>query len=472
MGEPAFPPCLVHCVLTWASYKSDRLGRCNITRRRYRSYSPPILTHLHIARNMHLFAVGILLHAFLAAFVVADVSFSNSSLVINNSGGNSSIGPNITCTGSTDNQTSGCLAINHCYLPSGTVGNVNGNRTCPSSNALTSSLGIFNAVAAALSLVLGHQVVRDRMSTCFASKQWGPWSGVISACLQMMAMMISTAVARSNGFGARFGPLLGLWTMRPRIGLATYLFAFVGRQDGKKQTYQWTLKDIILSESILNIFSIPFAMHFLRTQATDQYGCRVLDYSPPYISLLKSSFGFTVFAGFASLFILGWQIIRYLSHTDPKVDHGWDDDFNSVIETCTFYGFSGVITLGAFISNWVLWGGETLDLFLHPSTCLRIAFLSLYKYGRILLLSWKRAGYWSYVGSSIPDQLGFETVSQLTQPEQSGLDCSMGVYPVYGSDRMRVRGTGNLGIRWIGWSSLPVKEIITAFPSFICKGKV
>jgi hypothetical protein len=263
--------------------------------------------------------------------------------------------PNITCPGPVDGGGR-CKAINHCYLPAGTTVDFNHSQKCSSTNSQLVSLGVYNGFVAATSVFAGHSSVRRRLAWFDRSKSWTPWAGMITAANQIIAMMISTGVTRGGGPGTEFAAILGLWTMRPRIGFITYVWASLcvcfGRRRKKTEYYSYTLKDIILSENILNILAFFFAVKLLRSRHIDQYGCRVPDYEPPDISFVYSSLGYATFTGVFGAFILSWLIVRRcIEKVQP------DEDCNNRV-TMAFHLVSFVHMIAAFASNWVLWGGK------------------------------------------------------------------------------------------------------------------
>jgi hypothetical protein len=149
--------------------------------------------------------------------------------------------------------------------------------------------------------------------------------------LQIIGMVVATAIARSNGFTASFGALLGLWSMRPRMALLTFLYDAWGRcgplwrhiscfdiddtgEDidqalSKPGPFRYTLRDTILSECLLNIFSIYFALNLLQQVGQDGFGCQG-NYTaqngggPQWVGPLKSALGWKIMGGVFSAFVL------------------------------------------------------------------------------------------------------------------------------------------------------------------------
>ncbi|EXJ74104.1 uncharacterized protein A1O5_02398 [Cladophialophora psammophila CBS 110553] len=78
------------------------------------------------------------------------------------------------------------------------------------------------------------------------------------------AMFAATYLLRNHGFHPNVFMIFGFWTMRPRATVFTLLFFIISRvcfgQKGNENTYLWSLKDHTVEDTLLNIFSLPFAL--------------------------------------------------------------------------------------------------------------------------------------------------------------------------------------------------------------------
>lgn len=128
------------------------------------------------------------------------------------------------CYNTTDNETVDCHVADFCYLPSGPIQPLAGPKTCSTPNSLLGSLAIYDCFAAAFIIVMGHKDVRSMMPYIFSNDTWTPTAGGISIVLQVVAMAVSTALARMGPFKPAFHDLFGMWTMRPRIGWTTFFW--------------------------------------------------------------------------------------------------------------------------------------------------------------------------------------------------------------------------------------------------------
>ena len=173
-------------------------------------------------------------------------------------------------------------------------------------------------------------------------------------------MVISTGAAKSNGFKASFSQLFGLWTMRPRISFVSFIWKalnhIIGEGDSElSQAYDRTVGDTIISECLLNIISLPFALHFLGSRNSDAAGR-----APPYYdydsSSVYHSYGFTTFCGIVTAFVLVWQLLRHYVQRDATHTHEVHNKLN-----WAFHIALAIVIFGAFLSNWLMWTGRLLS---------------------------------------------------------------------------------------------------------------
>jgi hypothetical protein len=221
-----------------------------------------------------------------------------------------------------------------CFLPSSLLEYPPKAESCPSSSSLLISLFLYNAFSAAFNLCLGHDWTRHAIQDIIpnwlswlksSSPHWQPYAAMFMTLLQIIGMVVATAIARSNGFSASFGTLLGLWSMRPRMALLTFIYDAWGRwgcdprnrgEDAlsKPGPFRYTLRDTILSENLLNIFSIFFALNLLQQVGQDGMGCQGSYESgrPEWIGALKSALGWKIIGGCLSAFVLAGQLVECL----------------------------------------------------------------------------------------------------------------------------------------------------------------
>ena len=170
-------------------------------------------------------------------------------------------------------------------------------------------------------------------------------------------MLISVAITGSNKFGASFGTSFGLWTMRPRTSIASLIWAAVKfwnwevPESVRESPYYWTAKDVILADYILNILSMPFAIHFLNNKGAVAVQCTVSFLPNTHINQFYGPLGLIAFLGALSALLLGWHVVRYVALKSKS------EDGESPI---LFHPFALLCILNvvfSFVGNWTLWGG-------------------------------------------------------------------------------------------------------------------
>jgi hypothetical protein len=170
----------------------------------------------------------------------------------------------------------------------------------------------------------------------------------------LLAIVVSTAISRSNGYESDFLSLMGIWILRPRV---TFIMLPLARASGHIQksssrSYDWTFLDMTIFESLINIVSIPFAFK-LRANVnsnlcTNAY-VQSMGVQPMLYSLMNSSLGFTVAAGTASTILFATVVIVALDRSKEGVE----GRRLSVLKLL-FMVLSG----GMLISNWLFWTGK------------------------------------------------------------------------------------------------------------------
>jgi hypothetical protein len=134
-----------------------------------------------------------------------------------------------------------------------------------------------------------------------------------------------------------------------------------GEEDAlsKPGPFTYTLRDTILSENLLNIFSIYFAVNLLQQVGQDGMGCQdnYLSGSPEWIGALKSALGWKIIGGCLSGFVLAGQLIECLGTRRQRQE----DDFDVDDKLGKLVYFSSLFTTFVnFITSWEIWGSESI----------------------------------------------------------------------------------------------------------------
>ena len=193
-------------------------------------------------------------------------------------------------------------------------------------------------------------------------------------------MVVSAKISMGNGFNANFADLLGLWSMRPRASIATAFLALtfdLSRRIYRRRemedhenaiSYSYTFRDVVLSESILNIFSLAFAVRFINQKVVDTAECTVSE----DFSLGYDAIKYVVFSGVISAVLLASQLVISLVQRSKDHPHciGCNEmmrkgnrecyscDAKHPMSSMKIWGFlicATCVMLGSFISNWLLW---------------------------------------------------------------------------------------------------------------------
>jgi hypothetical protein len=236
-----------------------------------------------------------------------------------------------------------------CYLPKGTAPISPAATTCSPDATWMRTLFILNAVAAALSLLFGHQAIRNLIPSWLHPGTWKPWSGIVASAIHVATIAISTGISRSNGYESDFWQLMGVWAMRPRVSALNILWVIAFRED-----FLWSLQDSVITESILNFVTVGLATQLRNGLDGDNFGCRVPGMSPAGASYsnLFGTLNYTVFAACSSAFQLALLLIKFCQ--------GHADDFYGI--DSGICGLFFITATGSLVSGWLFWHGESADV--------------------------------------------------------------------------------------------------------------
>jgi len=303
--------------------------------------------------------------------------------------------------------------LEHCYLPAGTVPGADNAPTCSSSPAQLGTLVVYNAVVAGILAFTGHKAIRDRVRPLLRSSRWRPWGAIAAFFVEMVVMLVVTAIARSNGYPSDFWAIFSLWALRPRIGLVLWFCMAVslwtanggGGQKGPqagpsghqfshepaealhdrsgdlrelspepqhrgepryRSPYGWSFRDNMFFDGLMNLVAVLCAMSLKGGMADDTYGCRVRNEYPdsPSYRIIFVSLNFTIFAAVTSIAAVVLLLFEVFLGDDedrlsfPSLGFG-DSLFCFAGGKTSLYMFLFLVTsLGVFISNWVFWASE------------------------------------------------------------------------------------------------------------------
>ena len=208
-------------------------------------------------------------------------------------------------------------------------------------------------------MCLGHIRIRQLIPKCIRGKDWSAWSSIFLTTLHPVSMIISSITIRVNGFYPSFGLTFAIWTMRPRMfgPLLCWIMACCFQRK-TENAYLWTLKDSIIEESLLNVFSLPFALFFVIGHQSADDGTCVGDI---HYQRFWSSFYIIIAAGGLSLFLLTHMLLHYCwclkrSLKKPAGGPGAPQMLSGFWKWILTMG--GLNMLVAFAGQWLLWGSK------------------------------------------------------------------------------------------------------------------
>lgn len=281
-----------------------------------------------------------------------------------------------------------CLSFSVCFLPAGLnkapppPSNSTDSSQCSNSISILTVLAVVNIVEAASNLMQGHDRVRRHLFRLRRflrlsnqeSAFWSPVSGTLSAlttfCLQVLIPAIGSWTENKGQFS--FGSLLGMWTLRPR---GTFVMFALIRLTGWGG-FKFTTFDAIVTESILDLAALPFALTAVLTNhgpdSDGVKGCGIQGYrrgeDDVRVKMAYASFGWATAAGVISSLVLAQFVImsfnKHLTQEDmaeKDEEETWQGSWRRRVLTREKRQVVPIIVaMGTFIANWVLWGGKTL----------------------------------------------------------------------------------------------------------------
>lgn len=117
------------------------------------------------------------------------------------------------------------------------------------------------------------------------------------------------------------------------------------REAEKESPYDWTVKDVALTDCVLNLISWPFAIQFLDNKAALAEKCSVSSLPSANTKDFYGPLGLIAFLGALSALLLAGQIIRYVVSSSEKPNN-LDFWFEVVCNLNIMF---------SFIGNWVVW---------------------------------------------------------------------------------------------------------------------
>jgi hypothetical protein len=169
-------------------------------------------------------------------------------------------------------------------------------------------------------------------------------------------MVISTITIRANGFKPNIALVFAIWTMRPRMIAAPIWYVFFSSSSRPINPYLWTFKDNVIEETLLNIFSLPFALLFIINRNDSEQGACAYNYK---YQEFWDAFYIVAAAGAVSLILLVCMMLHFCSKIRKAPYTAGLSRFWKWTLT-----ISGLNMLLAFAGQWLLWSGKSYRLLL------------------------------------------------------------------------------------------------------------
>ena len=278
-----------------------------------------------------------------------------------------------------------CPSLSVCFLPAGLNKGPPPPNTptdpskCSASVNILTVIAVLTIVEAASNLMQGHDRVRRQLfrlrSGFFRlpekySPYWGPLSGTLSALTTFLVHVLLPAILSwvDNKEQFSFGSLLGMWTMRPR---GTFVMFALMRLIGWGG-FKFTAFDAIVTESILDVIALPFALTAVLTNhgpdSDGAKGCGIQGYKEAEddirLSMSYTSFGWATAAGVISSLVLAQFVIMSFNKNltqeemaEKDEEEAWEGSWwRRVLMREKRQLVPIIVAMGTFISNWVVWG--------------------------------------------------------------------------------------------------------------------
>ncbi|EAQ84549.1 predicted protein [Chaetomium globosum CBS 148.51] len=252
---------------------------------------------------------------------------------------------------------------------------------CSSPVSILTILAVVTIIEAASTLMQGHDRVRRQLfrlrGTLFRlpdkqSPYWTPASGTVSAFTTFLFQVLLPAIISwsENKSQFSFGSLLGMWTMRPR---GTFVMFALMRLIGWGG-FKFTAFDAIVTESILDVIALPFAVTAVLTDhgpdGEGAKGCGIQGYEAVEddvrVGMVYASFGWGTAAGVISSLVLAQFVIMSFNKRLTQEEMAEKDEEEAWQGRWSWWGrvllrekrqlVPIIVAMGTMISNWVLWG--------------------------------------------------------------------------------------------------------------------
>ncbi|ETI26312.1 hypothetical protein G647_03089 [Cladophialophora carrionii CBS 160.54] len=184
-------------------------------------------------------------------------------------------------------------------------------------------------------------------------------------------MLAATYLLRNNGFRPDPFMLFGFWTMRPRASSFTLFFFVIARvcfgQKGNQNSYLWSMKDHVVEDTLLNVFSLPFALWYI-LHRPDSLAAGLCSDDSSYLRFWDSFYAIAGAGGVAA-FLLVVMLGHACSRDRKKIAYDplafathYSETMGEPLSKFWRFVFlvGGINMIAVFATSWVLWSSESL----------------------------------------------------------------------------------------------------------------
>ncbi|OCT48821.1 hypothetical protein CLCR_05134 [Cladophialophora carrionii] len=179
-------------------------------------------------------------------------------------------------------------------------------------------------------------------------------------------MLAATYLLRNNGFRPDPFMLFGFWTMRPRASSFTLFFFVIARvcfgQKGNQNSYLWSMKDHVVEDTLLNVFSLPFALWYI-LHRPDSLAAGLCSDDSSYLRFWDSFYAIAGAGGIAAFLLvvmfghacssdrkkIAYDPLAFASHYSETMGEPLSKFWRFV------FLVGGINMIAAFATSWVLW---------------------------------------------------------------------------------------------------------------------
>ncbi|KAF8533943.1 hypothetical protein BDD12DRAFT_809751 [Trichophaea hybrida] len=220
-----------------------------------------------------------------------------------------------------------------CYIPLGTTEADNSGRQCPSRNGILLSFGIFNCFTATFVLALGNRNVRQKLN----SQTGAP----LSLSGSQRANNPRAKSVQKNERYVRTGNRRTTSSWRKDYEYVLHRDDFI---KGSHHLYWASVREASVSEAILTLMSLPFALQVVKERDWDQLACKSGVDPAGYRQFRTATSGIVAF-GVLAMFALVTLFLRNMKYKEPNLDGDKKYQEREILTTAAMLVFDFIVCI-------------------------------------------------------------------------------------------------------------------------------